>query len=150
MNAPDLAPLMNKLIEQLANLTRAQSDFVQIANQLDPQKRNQPGVCGEWSPKDMVAHLVGWDQSLLTFITDNDKFIPPNDVEQFNQQSVQSRKHLSWPDIMQEMEVNFRDLQQGVIVVSPEMKIFDRVSSWLAGRTEDYVLHRSHLAAWVT
>lgn len=61
MNAPDLAPLMNKLIEQLANLTRAQSDFVQIANQLDPQKRNQPGVCGEWSPKDVVAHLVGWD-----------------------------------------------------------------------------------------
>jgi hypothetical protein len=141
---------MNTLSEQLANLTCAQSDFVQIANQLDPQKRDQAGVCGEWSPKEVVAHLAGWDQSLLTFITDNDNFIPPNDVEQFNQQSVQSRKHLSWPEIMQEMEANFRKLQQVVVVVSPEMKIFDRVTSWLAGRTEDYVLHRSQLAAWVT
>jgi len=51
---------------------------------------------------------------------------------------------------MQEMEANFRNLQQVVVVVSPEMKIYDRVTSWLAGRTEDYVLHRSQLAAWVT
>ena len=79
---------MNTLTERLANLTRAQSDFVQTGNQLDPQKRDQPGVCGEWSPKDMVAHLVGWDKSLLEFITDIDNFSPPHDIDQFNQHSV--------------------------------------------------------------
>lgn len=146
----DPTPIMNALSERLADLTRVQSDFVQIANQLDPQKRNQAGVCGEWSPKEVVTHLVGWDQSLLTFITDNDNFVPPDDVEEFNRQSVQSREHLSWSDVMQEMEATFRDLQQAVADVHPEMKIYDRVGGWLAGRTEDYGLHRGQLAAWVT
>ena len=47
------------------------------------------------------------------------------------------------------MEVNFRNLQQAVVTVNPEMKIYERVSSWLAGRTEDYILHQGQLAAWV-
>jgi hypothetical protein len=140
---------MNKLSERLSNLTRAQADFVRIGNQIDPQKRDQPGVCGQWSPKDLAAHLVGWDKSLLEFITDMDSFTPPDDIDRFNDQSVQMRKHLSWPDVMQEMEVNFRQLQQAVVTVNPEMKIYDRVISWLAGRTEDYIIHRGQLAAWV-
>ena len=55
------------------------------------------------------------------------------------------RKHLGWSEVMQEMEVNFRNLQQAVVAVHPEMKIYERVVSWLAGRTEDYRLHRSQL-----
>ena len=85
------------------------------------------------------------DQALLEFISDTDSFSPPHDIDQFNQQSVQMRKHLGWSEVMQEMEVNFRNLQQAVVAVHPEMKIYERVVSWLAGRTEDYRLHRSQL-----
>ncbi len=126
---------MNTLAEQLADLTQAYVEFVEIANQLDPQKRLQPGVCGAWSPKDMVAHLVGWDSSLLAFITDPNNFDPPYDVEQFNQQSVAQRKTLAWSDAMREMAVMFHSLQQAVADVTPEMQIHDRVLSWLAGRS---------------
>ncbi len=138
------------LVEQLAELTRVQSDFVEIANRLDLHKCDQPGVCGEWSPKDVVAHLVGWDNALLEFITDIDNFTPPVDIDQFNQQSVQIRKHLNWPDIMREMEIIFRKLRQAVVTVTPEMQVYDQVASWLTGRTEDYELHRGQFIAWLT
>ncbi len=140
---------MNTLTARLADLNRAQSDFVQTANQLEPQKRDQPGVCGEWSPKDVVAHLVGWDQALLVFITDPDHFSPPDDIDLFNQQSVQLREHFGWSEVIQEMDLNFRNLQQAVVTVHPEMKIYERATSWLAGRAEDYTLHQIQLAAWV-
>lgn len=141
---------MNVLTERLADLTQAQFDFVQIANQLDAKKRDQPGVCGAWSPKDVAAHLTGWDQLLLQFITDSENFVPPDDIDRFNQQSVQRRKDIGWPDVLQEMGTNFRHLQAAVAATTPEMAIHDRVFSWLAGRIEDYVLHRDQLAAWVT
>lgn len=140
---------MNNLPERLVTLTQAHSNFIQICQQLDPQKYNQPGVCGTWSPKDTVAHLIGWDKSLLQFITDIDNFIPPYDPDLFNEQSVQQRKQLSWADVMQEMEINFPELQQAIQTVTPEMKIYERVFNWIAGRTEDYVLHSGQLAAWV-
>jgi hypothetical protein len=140
---------VNALTEQLADLTQAHADFLKIAYQLEPQKREQPGVCGEWSPKDVVAHLVGWDRLLLEFIADTDSFVPPTDADQFNQQSVYARQDLGWSDVMQEMAAIFYDLQQAVATVNAYMQIYDRVLSWLAGRTEDYRLHRGQLAEWV-
>jgi uncharacterized protein (TIGR03083 family) len=32
---------------------------------LDETQMTQPGVCGEWSIKDILAHLVEWEQMLL-------------------------------------------------------------------------------------
>jgi hypothetical protein len=38
------------------------------ANQWRPQRMNQPGVSGEWSMGDIVAHLTGWQQRLAAQI----------------------------------------------------------------------------------
>lgn len=32
---------------------------------LDPQALLRPGVVGNWSVKDILAHLVGWNNALL-------------------------------------------------------------------------------------
>ena len=140
---------MSTLKERLADCVQAQAEFVQVSVQLDPEKREQPGVCGDWSPKDVVAHLVGWDQAFLEFINDPDNFIPPDDIDLFNERSVQVRKQLSWSVVMQEMEINFRQLQQAVASVNADMKIYDWTMRWLGGRTEDYDLHRSQFEVWV-
>ena len=140
---------MSALNKQFAELTEAHAEFIEIANQLDPEKRFQPGVCGEWSPKDVVAHLVGWDALLLAFIIDADNFTPPDDIDQFNQQSVANCTHLGWPEVLQEMADTFYHLQRAMGTVTPERSTHDRVLSWLAGRTEDYALHQTHIADWV-
>ncbi|MDH3675537.1 MAG: ClbS/DfsB family four-helix bundle protein [Anaerolineae bacterium] len=141
---------MDKNINQLfANLTSAYTNFVQVANQLDPNKRYQVGVCGDWSPKDVVSHLVGWDQSLRELIVVPDGFDPPYEVDKFNAQSVAARKHLDWEEVMEEMETNFQDLRLVLASVEPEMKIYQHIINWLPGRREDYEVHTNQLKAWL-
>lgn len=141
---------MDETINQLfTKLTAAHANFIQVANQLNGNKQYQAGVCGEWSPKDVVSHLVGWDQSLKELIIAPDDFDPPDEVANFNARSVTSRQHLDWTAVIDEMETNFEELKQALALVKPEMPIYRRVISWLPGREEDYELHTSQLEAWV-
>ena len=137
------------LNESQGKLNIAYANFIQAANQLDPNKRYQAGVCGEWSPKDVVSHLIGWDKSLKTFMVDTENFDPPHDVNNFNMLSVKSRNHLSWGEVMNELETNFSDLTQAIATLEPQMKIYKRVNSWLLGRIEDYELHTGQLEDWL-
>ena len=47
---------MDPLIARLAGLTEAQTEFMQVVDQLEPAQRDQPGVCGDWSAQQVVAH----------------------------------------------------------------------------------------------
>ena len=138
-----------QISELQQKLDSAHSHFVEVANQLGPTRQNRAGVCGEWSPKDVVAHLVGWDASLKQLIVDIEHFEPPYDVDGFNQCSVDTRTALSWADVMQELALNFSALMDALTTVEPSMKIYDRVTSWIAGRIEDYQLHTSQLELWL-
>ncbi|MCB9077610.1 MAG: maleylpyruvate isomerase N-terminal domain-containing protein [Anaerolineaceae bacterium] len=141
---------MDENINRLfTELTAAYANFIQVANQLDGNKRYQAGVCGEWSPKDVISHLVGWDQSLKALIVAPDEFEPPYEVDNFNARSVASRKDLDWAAVIDEMETNFEELRQALALVKPEMPIYRRVISWLPGRREDYELHTRQLEAWL-
>lgn len=132
------------------DLNHAYTNFIQIATQLEPEQRQQPGVCGDWSPQAVVAHLAGWDADLCSFITAPDAFSPPADVDQFNADSVSSRQHLTWAESVDELQTGFQALLQALGTVSPEMKIYDWVSHWLGGRRRDYDLHAGQLKEWIT
>ncbi len=46
-------------------LTWLQEEYQQweaFLEQIDPARMDQPGVTGEWSIKDIVAHLAGWQR----------------------------------------------------------------------------------------
>jgi len=132
-----------------SDLAAAYTRFCHIADQLPPAKRQQAGVCGAWSPKDVVAHLIGWDQSLQAYITDPDQFIPPDDVHAFNAQSVSARQHLSWAETIAALQAQHQALQQALTTVTPQMKIYNRVQQWRQGRIADYTLHTAQLAQWL-
>jgi hypothetical protein len=56
---------MNKseLIDWLQNEYRL---WEELLEQIGPIRMDQPGVNGEWSMKDIVAHLTGWNLWLIT------------------------------------------------------------------------------------
>src|SRR4051794_30710376 len=35
-------------------------------DQIGPERMEQPGVAGDWSIKDIVAHLTGWQPKLIS------------------------------------------------------------------------------------
>ena len=130
-------------------LEAAHIQFVDIAGRLDPAKRDAAGVCGEWSPREVAAHLVGWDASVKQLIDDIENFEPPYDVHGFNQRSVAARADRAWRTVMSELSTNFTELTQALATVTPDMRIYDHVTGWLGGRLEDYRLHTGQLEAWV-
>ena len=141
---------MNKTIKNLLNdLETAFAAFVQAAEALSPEKRRLVGGCGDWSPKDVVAHLVGWDESMKTLIVAPEQFEPPYDVHRFNAQSVASRADKSWDEVCAEMNVNFQELGHALATVTPEQRIYPRIVDWLPGRKADYELHSRQLQTWL-
>ena len=56
---------MNKseLIDWLQNEYRM---WEELLDRIGPVRMEQPGVNGDWSMKDIVAHLTGWNRWLIT------------------------------------------------------------------------------------
>lgn len=128
----------------------ARAAFLQVANRVGPEQQTQPGVCGIWSPKQVVDHLIGWDKALLTFITTPDQFVVPHDVDIFNTNSVADRHFQSWDDSLSELDSVFEALQSAVTQLQPNTPVHGRSCGWLNGRREDYALHTNQFWGWIT
>ena len=54
-----------KKSELLDWLREEQRQWAAFLDQIGPTRMEQPGVNGEWSMKDIVAHLTGWNRWLI-------------------------------------------------------------------------------------
>lgn len=139
------------------NLSDAYHRFLETASKLDVSQRTKSGVCGEWSPKDIVAHLVGWDAEALrgfTLFADDqaDSFVPidVHKIDEFNAKSVAARQDLSWDDVIGEMKSTFQALQDKIeIVRKKELNADGGFGQWLIGRKDDYEYHSAQLQSWL-
>jgi hypothetical protein len=52
--------------ELLNWLQEEYQQWERFLDQIEPTRLEQPGVNGEWSMKDVVAHLTGWNRWLVT------------------------------------------------------------------------------------
>lgn len=143
---------MNPVFEKLqSEFVTAYTGYLQAIQTLEPDKQLQPGVSGEWSAKDVVAHLIGWDKALHKFMIDPENFKPEPlyDVHTFNATSVAKRQAQSWAETVNELQTNFTLLQEGLAAMPTEGPAHERVCDWLKGRTADYEFHLEQLNNWL-
>ena len=143
---------MNPDFEKLqSEFTTAYTNYLQSIQTLEPDKQLQPGVSGEWSAKDVVAHLAGWDEALHEFITAPENFNPDplHDIHTFNATSVAKRQAQSWVETVDELHNNFTLLQEAFTTLPAEGPVYDRVCGWLKGRKADYEFHLEQLNEWL-
>ncbi len=55
---------MNKA-ELIGGLQEEYQNWQALLDQIGPTRIDQPGVNGDWSMKDIVAHLTGWNRWLV-------------------------------------------------------------------------------------
>ena len=55
--------MFNNRKEQLADLELAYAEFMQTAKGLSPEDLMRP--LGDWTPRDILAHFVGWNRITL-------------------------------------------------------------------------------------
>ncbi len=143
---------MNKSLDELrTELVLASTQFSRMMHQLAPQHRQQSGVSGWWSPKDVIAHLMGWDAALHAFITHPEGFDPEPlyDIQAFNAASVAARHDQSWEATIDEWHHCSSDLHTALTTVTADMRIYARVCGWVQGRQDDYAHHTRQLEVWI-
>lgn len=135
-----------------AHLAHAQATFQQVAAALPPQYRDQAGVCGQWTPKQVAAHLAGWDReaarALQAFLIGAPEELV-TDIDAFNRASVDARAHLSWDGTCIEVRLAYESLQHAIEKLIQAQAHAPGYLLWMEGRIADYVVHTAQLRAWV-
>ena len=101
---------------QLLNrLDQAWQAFKESYAGLSDAELMEPGVTGDWSVRDIIAHVTWWEQEALThlpLILDGGK--PPRysvtygGIDAFNAQTLEQKRHLSLSEVLQQQDETHR------------------------------------------
>lgn len=139
--------------ELLAQHAEAFSAFIATAEQLPPSKRDTPGVCGVWSPKDVAAHMIHWEAEAANrfkaFL--NGKIANKTyDVNSDNALTVTQYHDAAWEQVMTELvHAHEKLLNLCAVVESGFVETDSRFTEWLNGRVDDLRLHTEQLREWL-
>jgi uncharacterized damage-inducible protein DinB len=130
-------------------LRAASSDFMDVAQRLDPKLRKRENVCGQWSANDVVAHIAGWEREVIRCFrlflldpTQDDTY----DVNSFNEQSVASRKHLSWDELITELTAAQEELREVNSSLGPDdLTRESRFLEWTVVLVRHYQHHMNQI-----
>jgi hypothetical protein len=113
-------PLVAALVEQLRAMRRAERD---IFGALDPAVRDRPMRAGDWSPKDVQAHLTAWKAIQVdriraaikgeTFASD------PRETDELNAELQAARADWVWADVVEEADKADAELQAEIRAAGP-------------------------------
>ncbi|HUF17010.1 MAG TPA: DinB family protein, partial [Thermoanaerobaculia bacterium] len=129
-----------------------QARFIEVAESLTAERRDRPGVCGRWSPREVVAHISGWDAEVLRqFEIFGSGYTVEirHDIDEFNARSVESRADLSWQATVEELRNIHRRYPAAIARVTVlQREPNPQYREWLEVLTDHYRHHTAQLQRW--
>jgi len=131
------------------NLSTAEKEFLQIIENLNEKLRTKETDKDKWTPKEILSHIVGWEVEVVkqfkTFLTNPD--VDDNyDIDLFNKSAVESRKHLSWDQIIAELKTAQAELSAFLSnLTQKEIDKEKRFVEWVDVLINHYVHHTKQL-----
>jgi hypothetical protein len=116
----------NQLLETIDIERKALEKFL---DELSPAQLTQPGLVGEWSAKDVLAHLIEWEQMVLNWYSAGVKGkVPVTPAEGFNwaqlpalnQLIYEKHRDKSLVDIKKEFTSSFKKMLSTIKSLSDE------------------------------
>lgn len=149
-------------------LIRAEHEQIEaILAQMSPQQIEQPGVDGDWSVRDLLAHITDWEQYLVQRIGAAKRGDPPPRrelpdqaaMDRINEQTRQASRDRSLAEIRAAFDQSIIDVFTLLDTLDdadllPESRVSRAlggpVLQYIAGETwEHYGEHRPALEAWL-
>lgn len=139
-----------ELTERLKELQR---EFIRIAQRLEADKRNRPGVCGSWSPREVVAHLVEWNKEVIRqfeFFQVGLYRPVDHDLDEFNERSVRQRAHMTWEETIGELiEIHELFHKKTESISMQDISANGEYKDWVMVQIEHYEHHTRQLQQWI-
>jgi hypothetical protein len=148
-------------------IQRIETDWTRLQTSLDGLSEEQlhlPGVVGEWSVKDILAHIAAWQSRLITAMFKAEKgFVPDTTsggatVDKLNAQWYREMKDRSFDQVWEDLDASYHQILARLEKWS-EKDLFDaKRFKWMQGEPferyiagdsyEHYVEHAEQIEAW--
>jgi len=125
--------------ELLDDLAAGRTELLSAIEGLSEEQMICPGVVGEWSVRDTLAHIAAWDKETRTaihaFVTQEDpvfdyKISGQRGFARWNAREVEKRRDLSVAQILAEMEEARQELVELVQGLTEEQLSRRAVPPW--------------------
>ena len=131
------------------NLSSVEEEFTKVIDSFNAKVRDQKIAKGSWSVKDILAHIVGWENEALKLFKDflvNPDVNDTYDINSFNENSVTSRKNKTWNEIIEELKSIQEELSAFISTLSQkDIDAEDRFSEWVEVLIDHYKHHTMQL-----
>ena len=133
-------------VELQAILWRMRADLEQLVAEVGPERMELPGVAGDWTLKDVIAHLTAWrwwSVARMEGAVKNAEPTPPwgegmeeeseAGVDEINQQFFAAGREHSVLEVLSDSRATFDRLEIALLSLS-DAELFDTQRySWLGG-----------------
>ena len=80
-----------------------------------------PGACGDWSVKDLIAHLAIWESRLTAALLDGIPVDDPDDIDAFNESERQRFVGMTVAETSTHLDATHRALRDAIESAPAEM-----------------------------
>lgn len=138
----------NTFTEIIANFESAYAEFFATARDYPEALRTRSGVCGVWSPKELLAHFSGWFVEALrryrAYARGSGEI--EYNVDAFNQVSIWQRRSMTYDEVVAELETLVVQVAEAARQVPAEQAQRDeRYAYWLREMTREAHEHGEEL-----
>jgi hypothetical protein len=149
--------------ELLVQIRTERKRLEEVLAALTPDQMLQPGVNGEWSVKDILAHISAWEQRMLSWIGSHLRGEAPDvplpwDVERMNAEAYAQVKDRPLAEVLKEFLQSYREALALAESLSEEQLRTEYTDNWpmgplwtgVAANTNwHYKEHREAMEAWL-
>jgi hypothetical protein len=110
----------------LQKIDAAWSAFHESYAGLSDEQMTAPGVTGDWSVKDLLAHITVWEEEALTHLPavmagrTPPRYAASGGIDAFNARTMAAKQPLSLPDVLRQSEETHQRLVAFLATVPEE------------------------------
>ncbi|MCA9912776.1 MAG: maleylpyruvate isomerase N-terminal domain-containing protein [Anaerolineae bacterium] len=141
----------NTFAEIIVNFETAYAEFFATAHDYPQALRTASGVCGVWSPKELLAHFSGWIAEAMRRYRAYPRGSGEMDynVDAFNQVSVWQRRSMTYDEVVAELETLVAQLaEMARQIPAAQIERDYRYAYWLREMTREAHEHGEELRAF--
>lgn len=117
----------------LGRIRAARAEWEALLAMIAPERLTEPGVSGDWSVKDIVAHVGFWERSVLDGLRTGNRGLQ-GEVDEINERVFRANRHRPLDEVLAEEREICRQLLEAIEPLPEDALAAPDRFPWTGGR----------------